>query len=74
MRDLVRHILPHPRAVAWAIKAASYLRDKQNTNTQVSRNIGGPVFQLHWVSTHPSLADVEKTMKQVEADQGYRRS
>jgi hypothetical protein len=59
-------------AIAWAVKATNYLRDKFGTNAQLTRNIGGPLYQLHWVSTHQSLADYEKRIKQTEADEGYK--
>jgi hypothetical protein len=58
-------------ALAWAAKVCKYLRDHHGTNTQLARNIGGQIFQLHWVSTYPTLADFEKTMKKVENDAGY---
>jgi hypothetical protein len=58
-------------AVTWAVNATRYLRDRLGTNTQLARNIGGPVFQLHWVSTYPSLADLERVMRQIETDEGY---
>jgi len=50
-------------AFAWAVKIAKYGRDKLGMNTQVARNIGGELYQLHWVSTYPSLADAEKATK-----------
>ena len=59
-------------AVVWAVKITNYLREKLGANTQLMRNVGGPVFQLHWVSTHQSLADFEKAGKRIEADEGYR--
>ena len=36
------------------------------------RNVGGPVFQLHWVSNHESLAAYEAAMAKMEADPGYQ--
>jgi hypothetical protein len=59
-------------AVAWAVKTTNYLRDKLGANTQLMRNVGGPAYQLHWVSTHQSLADFEKAIKRIEADEGYK--
>jgi len=59
-------------AMAWAVKVRNYLRDKHGANVQLSRNIGGLAYQVHWVGTYPSLADFEKAMKQIEADEGYR--
>jgi hypothetical protein len=59
-------------AFAWAVKATGYVREKLGTNAQLSRNIGGPTYQVHWVSTYPSLADFEKAVKRMEADEGYK--
>jgi len=59
-------------AVAWALKTTNYLRDKLGGNTQLMRNVGGPLYQLHWVTTHSSLADFEKELKRMEADEGYK--
>ena len=58
-------------AVAWALKVVKYLREKHGAQIQLSRNVGGLVHQIHWVSMHPSLADFEKAFKQFEADEGY---
>ena len=35
------------------------------------RNIGGPIWQVHWVSNYESLAAYDKIMKGIEADSGY---
>jgi len=59
-------------AFAWAVKIAKYGRDKLGMNTQVARNIGGELYQLHWVSTYPSLADAEKATKHAEGDEGFK--
>jgi hypothetical protein len=59
-------------ALAWAVKATKYGRDKLSANIQLRRNIGGAVHQVHWVSTHESLADFEKASKRAEADEGYK--
>ena len=55
-----------------AVKVAKYSNEKFGTNIQVARNVGGPVFQVHWVGTYDSLASLEKIWKQIEADQGYQ--
>jgi hypothetical protein len=59
-------------ALAWALKATKFLNEKFGTNIQVARNVGGPLFQVHWVATYKSLADFERISKQVEADEGYQ--
>jgi|SRR5579871_6624061 hypothetical protein len=58
-------------ALAWAVKVTRYMRDK-SANVQLSRNIGGLVYQIHWASTHASLADYEQAGKRLEADEGYK--
>ncbi|RME99361.1 MAG: hypothetical protein D6768_15200 [Chloroflexi bacterium] len=35
------------------------------------RNVGGPVWQIHWVGNYESLAAYEETMKAIEQDAGY---
>ena len=59
-------------AVAWAIKTATYVSENLGVNLQVMRNVGGPVFQLHWVSNYESLAAYEAAMARIEADEGYQ--
>jgi hypothetical protein len=59
-------------AFAWAIKLGHYLNEKfSEGSVQVVRNIGGPVWQVHWVVSFESLATLEEVMKRVEADSGY---
>jgi len=40
-------------------------------HVQVLRNIGGPVWQVHWISNYESLAAFEEMRKRIEADEGY---
>lgn len=59
-------------AFAWAVKVATYINENfSGSNIQVMRNVGGPVWQVHWVDSHESLAAYEEVMKKVEADSGY---
>jgi len=58
-------------AFEFAIKAAMYLNENLGTNTQVQRNVSGPVAQLHWATTHESLAQVEERQQKMQADEGY---
>jgi hypothetical protein len=59
-------------AFAWAIKVAKYVSANfSEANVQVLRNIGGLVWQVHWVANYESLAAFEEVMKKVEADSGY---
>jgi hypothetical protein len=59
---------------AWAVKVANYINGSiSGANVQVLRNIGGPTWQVHWVSNYESLAAFEGMMKRFEADEGYRK-
>ena len=57
---------------AWAVKVANYINEKFEATVRVGRNIGGPVYQIHWVSDYQSLAVYEDLTKKVEADAGYQ--
>ena len=60
-------------AFAWAVKVASWANQKYpGTKMQVIRNVGGPLYQVHWTATYDSLASWEKAWKQIEADDEYR--
>jgi len=60
-------------AFGWAVKVAGYINKKfKGANIQVVRNIGGPVYQLHWVGTYETLAAFESQWKQIEGDRGFR--
>lgn len=60
-------------AFSWAAKAANYINKKfEGVNVQVARNVGGPIYQVHWVATYQSLASFEKLGKQIESDEGYQ--
>ena len=44
-------------AFAWAIKTVTYVNaNVEGFKAQVLRNIGGPTFQVHFVSHYESLA------------------
>jgi len=61
------------QAFAWAVKVAAYGNKKYpSVHIQVLRNYTGPVYQLHWIAGHESLAAFEKWRKQLETDEGYR--
>jgi hypothetical protein len=72
MRTANMHDGKGQEAFAWAVKVANYLNEKfPGANMQVVRNIGGPVWQVHWIANFESLAALEEVMKRVEADAGY---
>jgi len=61
-------------AFAWAVKVANYINEHiSGVNVQVVRNIGGPIYQVHWVSNYESLAAFAERMKRVETDAGYQQ-
>ena len=59
-------------AFALAVKVANYINGSfSGANLQVLRNIGGPTWQVHWISNFESLAVFEEERKRIEADEGY---
>jgi hypothetical protein len=60
-------------AIEWALKVAAYLNETLQTNVAVQRNVAGPVNQLHWFSTHDSLASVEEIGAKIQVDAGYQQ-
>ena len=61
-------------ALAWATKIGEYINQTiPGANVQVALNIGGPVYELHWVSRSESLAEHEQVLKRVDADAGVQR-
>ncbi len=61
-------------AFAWATKVAGYVNQTiPGANVQVARNIGGPLYEVHWVLRSESLAEHEQQWKRLEADAGYQR-
>ena len=62
-----------PEAVEFGLKVVAYVNDKFPESTpQMIRNVGGPLYELHWVSTFETLASYEDLSKRLEADQGYQ--
>lgn len=59
-------------AFAWAAKAAGYVSKQLGTNLQIARNIGGLLYQVHFVSTFASLAEFEQFSNKLQADPGYQ--
>ena len=60
-------------AFTWAIKTVNSVNANiEGVNVQVLRNVGGPTFQLHFVSTYESLAAYDEATKRLEADAGYQ--
>jgi len=61
-------------AFAWATKVAGYINQTiPGANAQVVRNIGGPLYEGHWVLSAESLAAHEQRWKRLEADAGMQR-
>ena len=56
-------------AFTWAIKTVNSVNANiEGVNVQVLRNVGGPTFQLHFVSTYESLAAYDEATKRLEAE------
>lgn len=61
-------------AYEWAAKVAMYLNENFEAyggSIQAQRNVGGPLYQVHWIGTVESLAQLEETDQRVQADEGY---
>ena len=62
-----------PEAVEFGLKVVAYISDKfPDLNIQLIRNVGGPIYELHWVSSTETLATYEEVNKSIEADEGYQ--
>ena len=60
--------------VAWALKLAAYVNEHvPGANLQVVRNVGGAMYELHWVGTAESLAAYDELNKRINADEGYQK-
>ena len=60
-------------AFAWAVQVSHYINDNvDGVEVTVMRNIGGPVYQVHWVSRYDSLAEYARLWAALEADPGYQ--
>ncbi len=61
-------------ATAWALKTAAYINDRfPEANLQVHRNVGGAMYELHWIGTAESLAAYDDLNKRIQADDGYQK-
>ena len=58
-------------AMEFAVKVAMYLSENHGTDTQVQHNVGGPVYQVHWVTTVENLAEVDQLNQKLQADERY---
>ena len=59
-------------AFEFEIKAAMHLNENLWMNTQVQRNVSGPIAQLPWVTTYESLAQFEERQQKMQADEVYK--
>ena len=60
-------------AFTWAVKVSHYINDNvDGVEVEVMRNVGGAVYQVHWVSRYASLAEYERLWGALEADAGYQ--
>ena len=73
VRTAAVHDGKFPEAIEFGLKVVAYINDKfPELNAQLVRNIGGPLYELHWVSTTETLASYDDLGKRLEADQGYQ--
>jgi hypothetical protein len=60
-------------AFAWAVKVAAHINATvPGINVRASREVGGHVAVVHWISEYASLADFETKWAKLEADPGYQ--
>ena len=60
VRTAAVHDGKFPEAVEFGLKVVAYISDKfPESNIQLIRNVGGPIYELHWVSTAETLASYE---------------
>ena len=73
VRTAAVHDGKFPEAVEIGLKVVALINDKfPDLNVQLIRNVGGPIYELHWVSSTETLATYEEVNKSIEADQGYQ--
>ena len=46
-------------AVQWAAKVTAHIHTKHQGNTQLYKNVGGDVAEIHWISTFDDLGKFE---------------
>ena len=49
------------------------MKNSQSQTCRVVRIVGGPMYELHWVSTDESLAAYDDLNKEIQADEGYQK-
>ena len=73
VRTAAVHDGKFPEAVEIGLRVVALINDKfPDLNVQLIRNVGGPIYELHWVSTAETLAGYEDLTQRLEADQGYQ--
>lgn len=58
-------------AFAWAAKVAEYLSEAYDPTVEVRRNVGGWMYEVHWVSHYDSLADLDEVRRRLQEDDHY---
>lgn len=59
-------------AVQWAAKVTAHIHTKHQGNTQLNKNVGGDVAEIHWISTFADLGQFETFRNALEADPEYQ--
>ena len=59
-------------AFKWAVEVTQYVnREIPELDIQVFRNVGGPLFEVHWMSHFPSLAAYQTAREHLESHPGF---
>ena len=60
-------------AVAWAVSVAAHINALlPGTKVRVTRAVGGPIAEVHWMSEYASLAEFETVWAKIEGDAGFQ--
>jgi hypothetical protein len=60
-------------AFQWAVKIATWINaNYPDLNVQVLRNVSGPRWQIHWVSSYESLELWGERVAKISADPRYQ--
>ncbi len=60
------------QAVDWAQKVNGYVHEHYDLKAQIATTVGGQLFQLHFIMTYDSLAQMEQLTNQATGDAGYQ--
>ena len=62
-----------PEAVEFGLEVVALVNEKfPELSPQLMRNVGGALYELHWVTTTETLASYDELTKSLEADPDYQ--